>query len=114
MKYSQRKENGANRLRNASKKDYNSVHTMMAIRDCNFELWLKKLRSKDRSYDTLIRQEVHSIIVTRLREGKGKLEILNELIEKYPDCSIREYFGQYIEDHARKLNSKKQKEEEER
>ena len=114
MKQRQSEEIGTNRLKNACKKDYNSIHTKMAISDCNHEKRLQKLCTRIKSDDTVIRQEVHAIIVARLNEGKGKLEILNELIEKYPDSSIRRYFGQYIEDHARKLNSKIQKEEEER
>ena len=113
MKYRKEGESGTTRLKRS--KNYFSAYTRIAINDYNEEMFRKKLSVKKPHPDTVARQEIQNTIITMLRQGKGKLEILNFLNEKYPESSMREHFGEYIENHARKFSAKNTiKEEEER
>ena len=57
------------------------------------------------SKDTLDRREVHKVIQQMLREGKGKIEILNYLSNTYPDAQCSKYFGQWIDYYYQKQNN---------
>lgn len=58
------------------------------------------------SADTKERYEIHSLIKKSLEEGKGRIEILSELLNKYPNSTGRNYFEQYIEHHMTKMKIK--------
>lgn len=68
--------------------------------------YMPKSKTPQKSADTIERYEIHSLIKESLIEGKGRVEILAELMNKYPNSSVRKYFEQYIEHHMKKMGIK--------
>ena len=52
-----------------------------------------------KSEDTLERIAINKEIISAINEGKGKIEILKMLNEKYPSSNLSKFFGQYIDHH---------------
>ena len=61
-------------------------------------------KDRTKTDDTIHRREVAKFIKTLISQGKGKIEILVALIQKYPDSPVRPYFMQYIEHHSTKTS----------
>lgn len=52
-----------------------------------------------KSEDTLERIAINNEIVSAINEGKGRIEILKMLNEKFPSSNLAKFFGQYIDHH---------------
>ena len=61
-------------------------------------------KDRTKTADTIHRREVAKFIKNAISQGKGKVEILVALIQKYPDSPVRPYFMQYIEHHLTKTS----------
>lgn len=110
MKYAGTWTNGLTRLIKSRQTNYASVQSKSVIAETHREI-INKMKEASRSQDTIDRMDVHNTIRTMMNEGKGKLEILTHLNEKYPKSPLKQFFGQYIEDYARKITVKSKEEE---
>ena len=52
-----------------------------------------------KSDDTLERIAINNEIIEAISKGKGKVEILKILNEKFPNSNLAKFFGQYIDHH---------------
>ena len=58
--------------------------------------------------DTIIRTEIHGIIMLRLKEGKNQEEIINELSENKRYIKYSNYFENWIIDKQKKAKNKQE------
>ena len=93
-----------------SRRYYGSIQSKGAIAETHREM-SNKTKEASKSQDTIERMDVHNTIRTMMNEGRGKLETLTYLNEKYPNSPVKQFFGQYIEDYARKITVKSKEEE---
>lgn len=56
--------------------------------------------------DSLLREEIHTTIIRMISEGKGKIETLIFLNNKYPDYKFSEYFEKWYVYHSQKKETK--------
>lgn len=110
MKYNVHSINGLTRLIKSRQSNYGSIHSKSAIAVTNREI-SNRMKEASKSQDTIERMNVHNTIRTMMDERRGKLEILTYLNEKYPNSPVKQFFGQYIEDYARKITVKSKEEE---
>ena len=54
--------------------------------------------------DTEERIQIHKIIISLVEQGKTKSEIVNILINKFPESELRRFFDSYAQHHIDKKN----------
>lgn len=62
----------------------------------------KKKAMQPQNPDTLTRLSIHKDMKQMLLEGKGKIEILTFLSNKYSDTNLVKYFDQWLDAHIQK------------
>lgn len=55
--------------------------------------------------DTITRREIHRRIIDMVKQGKGKIEILTELNNQYPDTYMSKFFDSWIDYHIEQKSS---------
>lgn len=63
-------------------------------------------KQKKTNPDSLLREEIHTAIIKMISEGKGKIETLIFLNNKYPDYKFSEYFEKWYLYHSQKKKLK--------
>ena len=58
--------------------------------------------------DTIIRTEIHGIIVSGVKEGKSQTDIINELSKNSRYEKYHMYFENWIEDKMKKLQNREE------
>lgn len=61
------------------------------------------MRSKKKvNADTIIRKNIHNLIIGLIKQNKGKISILKELQNEFPNTKYSVYFGDWIDYHMEK------------
>lgn len=62
-------------------------------------------KSKITNEDTTVRRNIHKLIIELLKKHKGKISILKELQNEFPNTKYSVYFGDWIDYHIEKMMS---------
>ena len=83
--------------------------TRLEISRHRADIWNSEERKKANkpTDDTIERKDINSDIIKMISEGKGKIEIMTTLTNKYPNSKLAKYFERWYEHHKEKQNDKK-------
>lgn len=73
------------------------------------DIWDSEQRNKNKVIfqETIDRQNINNDIIRLISEGKGKIETLAFLNNKYPNSRLSKYFESWYNHHKERKNRKK-------